>query len=62
MTVILIHLVVFYIFLYTFLYFNPSIDKSVTGDWIVWYTYRNQINKGIFKKERRYFYIKQFKL
>ena len=56
-TIILIILAI-----YVYLYFTPKFDKTTDGSYVIWYTYRNQINKGIFKKERRYFYIKQFKI
>ena len=50
------------LFLYCIAYFRPKFDRTTDGSYVIWYTYRNQINKGIFKKERRYFYIKQFRL
>ena len=56
-TIILIILAI-----YAYLYFTPKFDKVAEGSYVIWYTYRNQINKGVFKKERRYFYIKQFKI
>ena len=59
-TIILIILAILAI--YAYLYFTPKFDKVTDGSYVIWYTYRNQINKGIFKKERRYFYIKQFRL
>lgn len=56
-TIILIILAI-----YGYFYFTPKFDTVTDGSYVIWYTYRNQINKGVFKKERRYFYIKQFKL
>ena len=56
-TIILIILAI-----YLFLYFQPRIDRTNFGNYILWYTHRNEINKGIFKKERRFVYLNKFKI
>lgn len=52
-------LIILIILAYLFLYFNPSLDQTNKGEWIVWYTYKNNTGIGVFKKERRYFFLKQ---
>jgi hypothetical protein len=57
MTIILIILAI-----YAYLYYTPKFEKLKTGHYIVWYTYRNEITPGNFKRTRRYIHLNKFKL